>query len=84
MKKQTIKFLENIRNFKIKRELGETDEETIKRFHKTRLILCYDYLKLLMNLKNGCGLLQEDYNQVKKITLEFEQEYLRWTREKDN
>ena len=84
MKKQTIEFMEKMKNFEIKRRLEESDEETIKRYHKTRLNMCYDYLKLLISMNNGSDNLKEDYTEIKKITNQFEQDFLRWKNAKNH
>ncbi len=84
MKKQTIEFMAKMKNFEIKRRLEESDEETIKRYHKTRLNMCYDYLKLLISMNNGSDNLNEDYTEIKKITNKFEQDFLRWKNAKNH
>lgn len=84
MKKQTIEFMAKMKNFEIKRKLEESDEETIKRYHKTRLNMCYDYLKLLISMNNGSDNLNEDYTEIKKITNKFEQDFLRWKNAKNH
>lgn len=84
MKNQTLEFLNRMKNFEIKRKLEESDEETIKRYHKTRLNMCYDYLKLLISMNNGSDNLKEDYTEIKKITNQFEQDFLRWKNAKNH
>lgn len=84
MKNQTLEFLNRMKNFEIKRKLEESDEETIKRYHKTRLNMCYDYLKLLISMNNGSDNLNEDYTEIKKITNKFEQDFLRWKNAKNH
>jgi hypothetical protein len=84
MKNQTLEFLNRMKNFEIKRRLEESDEETIKRYHKTRLNMCYDYLKLLISMNNGSDNLNEDYTEIKKITNKFEQDFLRWKNAKNH
>lgn len=79
MNKQTIVFLEKIQKLEIKRKYNETDFEVMKKFHKTRLNLCYDYLKLLTKFKNG-DQFREDYIVVKELTEKYEQEFLNWKR----
>ena len=78
MKKQTIEFIAKMKNFEIIRKPEETEEETLKRYHKTKLNMCYEYLKLLVNMNNGSDNLKEDYTEIKKLTNEFEQDFLRW------
>lgn len=84
MKKQTIEFIAKMKNFEIRRKPEETEEETLKRYHKTKLNMCYDYLKLLINMNNGSNNLKEDYTEIKKLTTDFEQDFLRWKDEKTN
>ena len=78
MKKQTIEFIAKMKNFEIIRKPEETEEETLKRYHKTKLNMCYEYLKLLISMNNGSDNLKEDYTEIKKLTNEFEQDFLRW------
>jgi hypothetical protein len=78
MKRQTVDFLDKIRNLEIKRRFDESEEDTIKRYHKTKLNMCYDYLKILISLNNGSDNIKEDYLAVKKLTNKFEQDFLRW------
>lgn len=78
MKKQTVEFMAKMKNFEIKRRLEESEEDTLKRYHKTKLNMCYDYLKLLISMNNGSDNLKEDYTEIKKLTTEFEQDFLRW------
>lgn len=78
MKKQTIEFMEKMKNFEIIRKPDESEEDTLKRYHKTKLNMCYDYLKLLISMNNGSNNLKEDYREIKKLTTGFEQDFLRW------
>ena len=75
MKKQTIEFMDKMKNFEIKRKIEETEEDTLKRYHKTKLNMCYDYLKLLISMNNGSDNLKEDYTEIKKLTTEFADSY---------
>ena len=84
MKKQTIEFIAKMKNFEIIRKPEETEEDTLKRYHKTKLNMCYDYLKLLVNMNNGSNNLKEDYIEIKKLTTDFEQDFLRWKDAKTN
>ena len=77
MNKLTQDFLDKITKLEVRRGLYETDYEMMKKFHKTRLCLCYDYLKLLTTLRGGTAF-KEDYQEVKKLTQKFEEEYLTW------
>lgn len=78
MKNQTIEFMAKMKNFEIIRKPDESEEDTLKRYHKTKLNMCYDYLKLLVNMNNGSANLKEDYTEIKKLTTEFEKDFLRW------
>jgi hypothetical protein len=83
MHPQTKEFLDKIQNFEIKRRFDESEYDIIKRYHKTKLCMCYDYLKLLTNMKTGSDSLKEDYLLVKKLTQKFEQDFLRWKNEEN-
>ena len=78
MKNQTIEFMAKMKNFEIIRKPDESEEDTLKRYHKTKLNMCYDYLKLLVNMNNGSANLKEEYTEIKKLTTEFEKDFLRW------
>ena len=78
MKNQTIEFMAKMKNFEIIRKPDESEEDTLKRYHKTKMNMCYDYLKLLVNMNNGSANLKEDYTEIKKLTTEFEKDFLRW------
>lgn len=80
MNKITKDFLEKIQRFTVKREVGETDYELMKKFHKERLSRCYEFLKLLTKLRDGMSY-KLDYEMVDKITKKYEQEYLNWKKE---
>ena len=43
-----------------------------------KLNMCYDYLKLLISMNNGSDNLKVDYTEIKRITNEYEQDFLRW------
>lgn len=78
MKKQTIEFMDKMKNFEIRRKIEESEEDTLKRYYKTKLNMCYDYLKLLIIMNNGSNNLKEDYTEIKKLTTEFEKDFLSW------
>lgn len=70
--------MDKMKNFEIKRKIEESEEDALKRYHKLKLNMCYDYLKLLISMNNGSDNLKEDYTEIKKLTTEFEKDFLRW------
>jgi len=77
MKKQTIEFIDYVKNFKIVREPGDDEFTTLKKYHKSKINACYSYLKVLSSNKNGDNL-KEDYSAVLDLSKQFENEYIKW------
>ena len=80
MKKQTIEFIDYLKNFKIVRDAGDDEYTTLKKYHKSKINACYSYLKVLCSMKNGDNL-TEDYNTVLDLSKQFENDYLKWKKQ---
>lgn len=78
MRTETINFVNRIRNYELKRNYDEDEFTFLKRYYKSRLNSCYSYLKLLSSNINGSGKLNDDYEEVMKLSKECEQEFLKW------
>ena len=84
MRVETINFVNRIKNYELKRNYDEDEFTFQKRYYKSRLNSCYSYLKLLSSNMNGSGKLNDDYNEVMKLSKECEKEYLRWKENYEN